>query len=115
MDHALPTSSSTPHSPPVGVSGIADAIHDGFQLAMASTSNLASEPASYLSALVRDIADAGGRLSTCRTPFDVLALQQSYALARGKAWLDSACRCFERCVVDQGGWQQENERLVLPD
>jgi hypothetical protein len=75
VDHPTSMSSSTPLSAPVAVSGVSDAIHDTVHLATASATNLASEPAAYLSGLAHDIADAAGRLIDCRTPFDVLAVQ----------------------------------------
>jgi hypothetical protein len=106
---------SAANSAPQGVSAVADAVHDGVQIMMASTASLAREPAAFLSDLVQDITKAGSRLVACRTPLDVLALQQSYLMERSQAWLDSAYRCFERCVVDQAGPQQEAERLVLPE
>jgi hypothetical protein len=115
MEHANLNLQSAPNSAPYGISAIGDAVHDGFQMAMASAANLSSEPAAYLSSLAQDIAEAGTRFVACRTPLDVLALQQSYAMARGKAWLDSMYRSFERCVVDQGGLQLEADRLVLPE
>jgi hypothetical protein len=114
MDHQSILAPST-DSPPQGVSAATHTIHEAVQLAVASTVNLAREPAAYFSGLTRDIAEAGAQLAACRSPFDVLALQQSYTMARGKAWLDSAYRCFERCVTDEDALQPTPGRLVLPD
>lgn len=109
----LPLSASSP--PTESISGVAQALHEGVQLARASTATLANEPGAYLSGLAQDIAEAGGRLTNCRTPFDVLAVQQSYAMARGKAWLDSAYRCFERCTTEQLSGQQGPGSLVATE
>lgn len=109
MDHANLNASA-----PGSVGAISDAVHDVFRLTAASTANLAKEPAIYFSGISRDIAEAGRRLIACRSPLDLVALQQLYVAARGQAWLDGAYRCFERCV-DRDEAHDEDHRLVLPE
>lgn len=114
--HPAPLSlSPTPAFPPENVSALTDNIQESFQIAMASTATLASEPSVYLSGLVRDLVEASGRIVASRNPFEALAAQQSYAMARGIAWLDSAFRCFERCVTDQASPKHEPGHLVVTD
>lgn len=97
---------------------IDDTVRHELQIAGAAAATFAADMAIYVDQLSSDLATAAGGLAGCRTPLDVLAVEQGYLLARAQAWLDSAYRMFERCVEPsylEGSKDRAADPFVLPD
>lgn len=94
------------------------ALDETARIGAAVGATLSLEPLRYLKGLAQDLACAALDLSGCRSPFEIIAVQQKYALARSRFWTDSNLRFLESCLCGNApDLAADNPRdpFILPD
>lgn len=81
----------------------------------ASVRTAAAEAASFLQQRWEDDAKAIRALARCRTPLDLLAVQQTWLSARAEAWMDAASHMVLGALLEPQAAAAETAAFRLPD
>jgi hypothetical protein len=92
----------------------AAALQNG-NLAEASVRTCWSETVAFMQDLVRDNAAALEALSTCRTPVEVLAVEQNWLLARFESCVDAGLRLLLGAIREPESATAEAIAFRLPE
>jgi hypothetical protein len=96
------TSEGMPEGPAPVVEAFTTAIQEGSDRTRAamerSMANWSSESERFVAEMSRDNATLMEALHACRSPLDVLAVEQAWVMVRSRAYLGTASRLFESGV-----------------
>jgi hypothetical protein len=96
------TSEGVPEGPAPVVEALTTAMQEGSDRTRAAMeramANWSSESERFIAEMSRDNAKLMEALQACRSPLDVLAVEQAWVMARSRAYFDTATRLFESSV-----------------
>ena len=87
----------------------------GRDLLAASLRTWVAESRAYVDDLAKDGAEALEGFSKCRTPFDVLIVEQHWLMARSKSWFDASLRLFAGALHEAESAAAEGVKFRLPE
>lgn len=87
----------------------------GRDLFTASLKTMMAEGRAYIDDLTRDGAEALEGLTRCKTPFDVLMVEQHWLAARSKSWIDAGVRLLAGALHEPESAAAEMAEFRLPE
>ena len=91
------------------------AVEQGRDLIDASLKTWAEEARAYLDDLAKDGAEALDGLVRCKSPFDLLVVEQNWLMARSKSWLNAGVRLFVGAIHEPESAAAELATFRLPE
>jgi len=84
-------------------------------LLAASFKTWMAEGCAYVDDLAKDSAEALDGLGRCKTPFDVLRVEQTWLMARSKSWFDAGVRMLTGALHEPESAAAERADFRLPE